>query len=95
MLGSPTRRASPTTVPAVPAGSSDENDQYLALAALLLAGRNLGDGRPSDSIGDTDTDTDDDEAELVDDLADRRRLRFEEHALSRSRHPSARKQRTA
>lgn len=46
---SPTRRASFATVPAVPAGSS-EDDQYLALAALLLSADNLGAEKPGDDL---------------------------------------------
>lgn len=63
-------------MPAVPAGSS-EDDQYLALAALLLSAENLGAERPGD------------------DLATVRRKRFEEQALAKSRHPTARVKRPA
>ena len=64
-------------MPVVPVGLPNEDDQYLALAALLLSRPSLGSERPDDE------------------LATLRRKRFEEHSLARSRHPSARIERSA
>ncbi len=63
-------------MPDVPAGSS-EDERFLALAALLLAGDAP---RP---------------APAEDELATLRRRHFDEHSLAKSRHPSARAQRSA
>jgi hypothetical protein len=67
----------------VPARRADDDDLYLALAAVVLSRANLGDdaaGAPADG---------------ADELALLRRRRFEEHALARARHPSARARRSA
>jgi hypothetical protein len=64
-------------VPLVPVGRPDDDDQFLALAALLLSGQSLGAERPED------------------DLSVVRRRRFEEHALAKARHPSAKPRRSA
>lgn len=61
----------------MPVGQADDDDLYLALAAVVLSRANA------------------ERVEPEDDLAVLRRKRFEEHSLARSRHPSARRRRSA
>ena len=64
-------------MPLVPEGTPVEDAKYLALAALLLCRPE----REPDARIDAQ----------VDELAVLRQRRFEEHSLSRSRHPSSRR----